>query len=268
MSESPVAPDPTQPEDVAPPAGEPEDMAEGAVERADEAVEPADEAVERADEAGGTPEGAVEILALAERATASDFERTVREAIERGLASDTDSLRAVRNLMDMLSRYLGNWDVASYFLGLVAFESEDATTYDLVPDVAARENLRAVVGRLAGLYGREVRIGYDLSTRDPADWQYIDIRTVYELDKAEWEVAVTLHHFDQSASRLVGPPLSFLRLINRFLTQLRTLQATTGDESFRALFDEEAIGTFTEHAMGLVPTLNVMEDEQGDAGTL
>jgi hypothetical protein len=217
----------------------------------------------------GQPGDRPPILTLAARARGGGFEAQVREIAERGLASDDDPLKAVRNLVEMLNRYLGDWETASYFLGLLAFsaaETDDAISYDLVENEVDRENLRSVVARLSGLYGREIRVGYDLSNRDPDDWQYIDVRSLYELDAAEWTIQVTLHHFNQRVSKLSGPPISILRLVNRLLNQLSLLESTTG-ETFTSMLDDEAIDSFVGLAQGLADRLRAGEAAAEAAAT-
>lgn len=216
---------------------------------------------------GTDPAAAAPIGDLATQAADPAFEGRVREVIERGLASDPDAFKAVRNLMEMLTRALGSWETASSFLALLAFvpsETDDAVTYDLIEDPEVRSHLRALVARLGGLYGREVRIGYDLSTRDPHDWQYIEVRSLFDPDEAEWTVDFTLRHFNQGESHVSGPPISVLRLVNRLLAQLRALEAMVG-EDFRTMFDDEAISEFTDLAAVLAAGLEQQPPQGPDA---
>lgn len=195
-----------------------------------------------------------QMASLAQRALDGGFEATVREIMERGLASDSKPSQTIRTLADMLSRFLGDWDLASLFLGLLAStpsETDESLTYGPIEDRDSRENLRLLAARLSALYGAEIRVGYDMVTRHADDWQETDIRSVYDLSEQAWTMDVTLRHLDNRTSHLAGPPISILRLVNLLLEQIRDL----GDfdaPSLALIQDDEAGGDFIELATDLV----------------
>jgi hypothetical protein len=152
-------------------------------------------------------------------------------------------------MLDSLSRYFQDWSTASLLVTTLAYwEDADYVQTTLAPlaDSSQRDRLEKVLHRLAALFGRQIRVGYDLATRDPDDWQYIDAKVLYDLERAEWSMAVTLRSFAQRESKIVGPPLSFLRLVNRLLTPLLSLEAVVAEGELAGLFDEEAVSGFLD----------------------
>jgi len=222
-------------------------------------------------DAQSTPDPADEqddsaVQRLADRAGRDGFERTVGEIVARGLTSETDPYKAVRNLMQMLTRYVGDWDAAFVLVSLLGAqpgtgEVEDA--YASIGDDVAREHLREIVERLGALYGEEIQVGLDLSSRNPNDWKYIRTRTLYELESGVWTIEVSLRRFDEQEIVIAGDPLSILRLSNYLLGALRDVAPQV--EDFSALMEPDVIADFGELAATLTEVLRPADFDPGIA---
>lgn len=200
-------------------------------------------------------EGAAQMMRLGEVVYDPSFELLVGQMIERGLASNDDPFKAVRTLLEMLERYCGDWDTGFVLLSLIASPPTltDDSPYAVIADDDARIKLALAVQRMGGLYGHELQIGLDLSSRNPRDWQYIKTRTIYDLDAATWAIEVNMRFFNQDEVGIVGDPLSILRLTNNLMIALGGLGRQATD--FADLMDEEATDGFASLASELLAML-------------
>jgi hypothetical protein len=217
-------------------------------------------------EAGGE-DTAPELNRLGQVSSDPQFEQVVGDVIVRGLGSSSDPQVSVRNTVDMLSRYLHDWSTGTLLVSLLAHWDSDSygpNSIDEVDDDAARRRLSQIMSRLAALYGRELKVGFDLTTRNAEDWQYIECRTSYELERAEWTIAVTLDSFGGTTHRIVGPPRSFLRLVNRLTDRLVALSGFLESE-FGANFDQDDINEFLNSSRQLADGLSPSASERSES---
>lgn len=212
---------------------------------------------EDGDQAGTTVDEGAHIVRLGELASDPSFEPHLGRMIERGLASFDDPFKAVRTVLEMLERYCGAWDTGFILLGLLASPppvDAEESPYAAIDDDEVRAQLAAAVVRLGGLYGQELQVGLDLSSRDGRDWQYIKTRTLYDLEAANWTVEVKIRQFNQDEIEIVGDPLSMLRLANNLVIMLAGLGLEAAD--FPSLMDDEAIDAFATVAPDLIAMLH------------
>ncbi len=189
------------------------------------------------------------LAAIAPRLGDPRFEALFGDIAERALADGGDALSSMRALVDDLSRLIGDRDEATFFVTLLAYWNDEdyaRKILDLLPD-DDREPFTQDFSRLSARWGREVRVRYDLTSRDPKDWQYIDTRVQFELDRRQWTIDATVQTFDQREFTTSGPTLSFLRMVNRLLDPILQVHEVGGADPSREL-DAEAVGTFLDLA--------------------
>lgn len=187
---------------------------------------------------------------LYERAVDTDFERVVGVVVQTALTDTSDPLQAMRAVVDSLGRYFNDPDMATLLVSLLAYwDDKDyvASALEPIHDQSRHQHITSILSRLSGQYGRQIRVKYDQTTRDPKDWQWVEVRPSYDLEQAQWIIELRVQNFAQEEMRVVGPPLSFLRLVNRLLEPLLDPQRVGGGDP-KAEYDDEAVSTFLELA--------------------
>ncbi len=208
-------------------------------------------------------------LTLARAATNAHFEDDVRAIIGRAMASNSDKAVALRSLISMFDRYLGDNDTSFYFAGLLAYGDTadvDASSLARIGDDALADELRAITKRLGGVFGTDIAAGIEVLNRGSHDWEYADVKTLYHSEKQVWQIKLALTTLDQDVLNLECSPLSMLRLVNRILPSFSTVGSLSGD--FVGIFDQAAIDGFVDSAQALMDGIrNQLEATQQDDDT-
>lgn len=187
------------------------------------------------------------------------------ELVAQAVRGPDDPLASMRGLVDDVARLLSDRDAATFFVTLLAYWDDEAYTkdlLDLLPDERDRHAFAAEFGRLAARWGRLVRFRYDLTSRDPSDWKYVDVRTFYELERQQWIIEVVIEDFAQHEFKLVGPTLSYLRMVNRLLEPVVKVHELGGADLLDEL-DHEAISTFLDLSTRLSGLVDAAMNEHG-----
>jgi len=183
------------------------------------------------------------------------FETTMAETIERGIASSDDRFRAIQNLVNMVERYLGDWDLAFMFLSAIARPDDLAEiTESTDADANTIAEFERAVRRLGAVYGHALSIGLELTTRSPSDWKYLKVRPRYEPEAPGWFLEARFQLFDESEIKVDGDPLSILRICIHLLTGLRTISEHEPD--LGQFMDQDGIDTFTDVASAIIDSVN------------
>ncbi|GMQ86667.1 MAG: hypothetical protein BMS9Abin07_2255 [Acidimicrobiia bacterium] len=188
--------------------------------------------------------------------------------VERAMDHPGPLLDRMKLLARSLGAYLGDETTAATYviLAIAGVDLGDQSLFSGVEDDEARQNLEATFRRLRGLYSDEVDRGLQLATRPAEDWQYIDVTTRLDLEDGRWEIDVDLQRFDGEGARVVGDPLSILRLVNHLLGAINDVGEITedylailNDMDDTELFDKLATRIFD----GLAASLVAAADDNG-----
>jgi len=173
--------------------------------------------------------------------------------VERAMGDSASLLDRMKLLARNLGAYFDDDDTTATYVLLAIALGADNEGSSLLADVKSDEARQALEGtfrRLRGLYSDEISRGLQLATRPAEDWQYVNVSTKYGVDNGRWDIDVDMQRFDGDRARVVGDPLSMLRLINHLLGAINEVGDITEDYP-SILDDPEDVELFTQHAATL-----------------
>jgi hypothetical protein len=191
----------------------------------------------------------------------------IEAIVSKGFSLNRNLIDCTRDLLRSLENYFGSRSTAMWILIAITYGSSDVDGFDLLGDVedrSARDQLEMALRRLGGLYGDDINRGFTMTRRPAEDWEYANITSRFDVETDSWLIDVELDRLDYEKARIVGDPLSVMRLVNRLLWAVSALEQYT--EDFQSILSEQdVVDEFAVAAHSILSGLGILEGDELEA---